>query len=110
MSGRYPHNHQTRNNSVSGGCYSDHWRKQIEPATFPAQLKANGYRTFYAGKYLNQYRSSDIPAGYDDWYGLHGNSRYYNYTLNENGILRRYGNAERDYLTDVLVNCSRCNE
>lgn len=39
---------------MSGGCYSDHWRKQIEPATFPAQLKANGYQTFYAGKYLNQ--------------------------------------------------------
>lgn len=91
---------------MSGGCYSELWRKQIEPDTFPAQLKANGYQTFYAGKYLNQYRSSEIPPGYDDWYGLHGNSRYYNYTLNENGILRRYGNGERDYLTDVLVNCS----
>lgn len=53
---------------------------------------------------FKQYRSSEIPQGYDEWYGLHGNSRYYNYTLNENGILRRYGNAEKDYLTDVLVN------
>lgn len=39
---------------MSGGCYSEYWRKHIEPKTFPAQLKANGYRTFYAGKYLNQ--------------------------------------------------------
>lgn len=41
---------------MSGGCYSDYWRKHIEPKTFPAQLKANGYTTFYAGKYLNQVR------------------------------------------------------
>lgn len=52
---------------------------------------------------LQKYRSTEIPAGFTDWYGLHGNSKYYNYTLNENGILKRYGNQEQEYLTDVLV-------
>lgn len=63
-------------------------------------LKANGYRTFYAGKYLNTYYGSDIPEGYDSFYGLQGNSRYYNYKLNENGVINNY---TTEYLTDVLV-------
>lgn len=54
--------------------------------------------------YLSQkYRSKDVPPGFTDWYGLHGNSKYYNYTLNENGVLKHFGNQEQEYLTDVLV-------
>lgn len=45
----------------------------------------------------------DVPPGYTDFYGLHGNSKYYNYTLNENGELKHFGNQEQEYLTDVLV-------
>lgn len=48
-----------------------------------------------------------MPPGYTEWYGLHGNSKYYNYTLNENGALTNYGNADADYLTDVLVKLHR---
>lgn len=44
-----------------------------------------------------------MPPGYSDWHGLHGNSKYYNYTLNENGQLKSYGDREEDYLTDVIV-------
>lgn len=94
------HNHRTTNNSLNGGCYSAFWQ-QLEAYTFPAILKDNGYHTFYAGKYLNQYYCTDVPDGYDQFYGLQGNSKYYNYTLNENGALRQYTD---EYLTDVLVN------
>lgn len=89
-------------------------------------LKENGYQTYYAGKYLNnvntvnwhlflwlltdnilhshlQYDSIKIPPGFTDWFGLHGNSKYYNYTLNENGELKQYFDSENDYLTDVLT-------
>lgn len=52
---------------------------------------------------IEKYRSTEVPPGYDRWYGLHGNSKYYNYTLNENGVLMHYGNEEKEYLTDVLV-------
>lgn len=52
---------------------------------------------------MNQYHSTEVPPGYTEFYGLHGNSKYYNYTLNENGVLKHFGDGEQEYLTDVLV-------
>ncbi|XP_037025437.1 N-acetylglucosamine-6-sulfatase-like [Bradysia coprophila] len=99
LSGQYAHNHETKNNSRIGGCYGSHWQEKIEPTALPVHLQRNGYETFYAGKYLNEYFSETIPPGWSQWYGLHGNSAYFNYTLNENGVMKKYDN---DYLTDVL--------
>lgn len=68
-----------------------------------------GYVTFYAGKYLNQYGNPQVggvrhvPPGWDLWAGLVGNSRYYNYTLSVNGKAERHGDTYADdYLTDVI--------
>ena len=72
--------------------------------TFPARLKEAGYETFFAGKYLNQYYSKKVPIGYDQFFGLHGNSKYYNYTLNENGKLIKYKDSPDEYLTSVVKN------
>lgn len=99
LTGLYAHNTRTFNNSVDGGCYSENWKKNQEPQTFPALMHKSGYETFFAGKYLNQYYSNDVPVGWNQWFGLHGNSKYYNYTLNENGILKQY---KHDYLTTVI--------
>lgn len=101
LSGQYAHNNKVHNNSKSGGCYGMHWRKNVEPTTFQVLLQNRGYKTFYAGKYLNEYDSKDIPVGWNEWYGLHGNSRYFNYTLNENGQTVFYSD---EYLTDILKN------
>jgi hypothetical protein len=51
-----------------------------------------------------------IPAGWDWWIGLVGNSRYYNYTLSVNGTAVFHSD---DYLTDVIVKyqfslCGKC--
>lgn len=54
LTGQYLHNHGVFNNSRSGGCYSAHWRTIKEPLAFPVYLQSAGYKTFYAGKYLNQ--------------------------------------------------------
>lgn len=54
LTGQYAHNHRTTNNSMSGGCYGEHWRKNVEHRTLPVYLQQNGYKTFYAGKYLNR--------------------------------------------------------
>ncbi|XP_066996820.2 N-acetylglucosamine-6-sulfatase [Anabrus simplex] len=105
LTGLYLHNHGTVNNSVDGGCSSPSWQQKHETQTFAAHLHENGYTTFYAGKYLNQYGKhgaggpEHVPPGWDWWIGLVGNSRYYNYTLSVNGTARRYSS---DYLTDVI--------
>ncbi|KAH8319995.1 hypothetical protein KR074_011007, partial [Drosophila pseudoananassae] len=99
LTGMYAHNHGTQNNSVSGGCYGSRWRAFMEPRSLPIHLQRRGYTTFFAGKYLNQYPGSLTPVGWHHFYGLHGNSRYYNYTLRENTYNVHY---DKVYLTDLL--------
>ena len=43
-----------KNNTISGGCNDQKWREDLEQKTFASRLKEEGYRTMYAGKYLNQ--------------------------------------------------------
>ncbi|KAJ3618191.1 hypothetical protein MTP99_006213 [Tenebrio molitor] len=107
LSGLYPHNSGVVNNSISGGCSSPAWQENHEVSSIAATLKsAKGYKTFYAGKYLNQYGEKDaggvehVPKGYDWWLGLKGNSRYYNYTLSVNGTGHFF---QSDYLTDQIT-------
>ncbi len=102
LTGNFAHNNQVTNNSREGGCYSQHFIENHEPKSFPAILHANGYSTFYAGKYLNEYYSKNIPIGYDYFYGLNGNSRYYNYSLNANGVIEKHGDDPEDYYTNVI--------
>ena len=73
-------------------------------STFAAILHDNtNYETFYAGKYLNRYDATAVPRGWNQWVGLKGNSKYYNYDLNVNGVIEHHGeNYEEDYLTDVI--------
>lgn len=105
LTGLHAHNHQTFNNSRDGGCYGEYWNNNIEGTlTFPSVLKKNGYKTFYGGKYLNQYHGKKVPADYDVFYGLQGNSKYYNFTLNINGKIEYFTDGQ--YLTDVLLNAS----
>lgn len=52
LTGLYAHNHGTVNNSRSGGCGNS--SIEFESRTFANILHLGGYKTFYAGKYLNQ--------------------------------------------------------
>uniref|UniRef100_A0A182K5F3 Sulfatase N-terminal domain-containing protein n=1 Tax=Anopheles christyi TaxID=43041 RepID=A0A182K5F3_9DIPT len=99
LTGKYAHNHKTTNNSQSGGCYGRFWQEKLEPAALPVWLAQSGYETFFAGKYLNEYFSATVPPGWSQWFGLHGNSRYYNFTVTENGKSYTYTN---EYFTDYL--------
>ncbi|XP_028319356.1 glucosamine (N-acetyl)-6-sulfatase (Sanfilippo disease IIID), b [Gouania willdenowi] len=113
LSGRYPHNHGVRNNSVSGNCSSAGWQKGPESEALPVYLSKQKYQTFFAGKYLNQYGSKagggvgHVPLGWDQWHALVGNSQYYNYTLSVNGKEEKHGDVyEKDYLPDLIRNRS----
>ena len=105
LTGRYQHNTHVVNNSEAGNCYGPEWTNGLEAtATFGSIIQQEGnYNTFYAGKYLNRYKGKSVPAGWDYWAGLQGNSKYYNYELNINGQLVKYGDDyEKDYLTDEI--------
>eukprot|EP01084_Bolivina_argentea_P080735 146220_1 len=112
LSGRYVHNHGTINNSFQGGCFGKNWQNNIEPNCFSTYIKSYGYTTFYAGKYLNVYGNEQfdtggvehVPEGWDYWYGLVGNAKYYDYTISDNGKYVHYEHnySNGDYYTNVI--------
>nr|BFE82287.1 hypothetical protein GCM10020093_048880 [Planobispora longispora] len=70
-------------------------------------MRQAGYRTALMGKYLNHYPGeadpAHVPPGWDEWHvPVRRLYEEYGYTLNENGVLKGYGSAPEDYLTDVL--------
>lgn len=109
LTGVYLHNHRVVNNSIDGNCSSAEWQSGPEKKAFATYLKRLNYTTFYAGKYLNQYGMKatggveHIPPGWDHWFGLVGNSRYYNYTISSNGKWQHHGDdPKKDYFTNVI--------
>jgi arylsulfatase A-like enzyme len=74
----------------------------------PVWLHDAGYQTALVGKYLNSQTGlskTGIAPGWDDWQVMDSTpmEAYYNYTLNDNGRLERYGNKPSDYSTTVLA-------
>lgn len=112
MTGRYLHNCGVTNNSIAGNCYGSAWIADMEENhTFAVHAQAAGYTTAYTGKYLNMYgykNSNAVPKGWDHWWGLVGNSQYYNYSLvkggtNQESVRAKYGDQyPRDYLPSVM--------
>lgn len=74
----------------------------MDDETIAVWLNRAGYETGFAGKYLNGYKSSYIPPGWDDWHGVVKNT-YYGYDMNENGRIVSYGFKPKDYSTDVYT-------
>ncbi len=76
-------------------------------STLATWLQAGGYTTALVGKYLNSYTllgPTYVPPGWNTWDAVASVPivNYYDYTLNENGKLARYGNLPSDYSTLVL--------
>jgi len=102
LTGQYAHNHGVLYNDLPDGGFPAFRRS--EGSTLATWLKAAGYRTSLVGKYLNAYPrgASDgyIPPGWDDWHGhltAMEDGRYFNYWVNENGNVVRYGSRPEDY-------------
>lgn len=105
LTGQYAHNHGVLTNlDIS---------KFNDKSTLAVWLKDSGYRIGFVGKYLNFYgqytEPTYIPPGWDDWNALIDPYTYrvYNYTINDNGILRNYGFNETEYQTDVIARISQ---
>lgn len=102
LTGQWSHHH-----GVEG---TGHRPPYDDSDTIATRLDAAGYQTGFVGKYnLGTKAPSEVPAeyyippGWDEWVEQKiGKTRYYDYTLNENGTLVDYGSDPEDYSTDVL--------
>jgi len=104
LTGQYSHNNGVRGNALPQGGFE----KLDGTNTLAAWLQQSGYYTVHLGKYLNGYgrrNPLEIPPGWTEWHGSVDPStyRYYNYTLNENGVLTTYCAVPQPscYQTDV---------
>ena len=107
LTGQYAHNHGVRSNFFlnRGGFRSF----RTAGNSLPVWLQRAGYRTAFAGKYLNEYGSTaprQIPPGWDDWHGLidYSTYNYFNWAINENGRVNYHG--DRKY-ADALIAFAR---
>jgi N-acetylglucosamine-6-sulfatase len=104
LTGRYAHNHTVLNTGPPWGGIA----RLDGSETLPVWLRRAGYATALVGKYLNGYGRGNrrmVPPGWTEWHGLLGRTtyRYYDYVVNDDGVLHRHGTAATDYQTDVLT-------
>jgi arylsulfatase A-like enzyme len=121
LTGRYAHNHRVLTNSRPlGGVH-----RFQDSSSLATWLQSSGYRTGLVGKYFNNYGSGNdpstpvddlhyVPPGWTDWQALVDDAvdgrrsfQMYDYTINDNKDLVRYGTAPADYQTDVLARRAR---
>lgn len=102
LTGTYSHTNGVWTNRPSDGGFAAF----DESSTLGTWLQGAGYRTGLLGKYLNGYfgpgREGYVPAGWDRWWSF-VRSGYFDYSVNDDGLLRSYGSAESDYVTDAMA-------
>ena len=107
LRGQYAQNTKVSDNALPYGGFDRVYALGLEKSMLPDWLKQAGYRTALFGKYLNFYPGlagkTYIPPGWDVWASPVDGFPYteFNYTLNENGKLVKYGSTPQDYGTDV---------
>jgi N-acetylglucosamine-6-sulfatase len=74
-----------------------------DTSTVATWLHDAGYRTGFVGKYLNGYDklSPCIPPGWDEWHAQ-VQVKYYDYDLNDDGVVTHFGRRREDYSGDVM--------
>lgn len=109
---QYLHNHGVVSNlAKTGGGWPTFEARGEQNDCLPVWLSKAGISTALYGKFLNDYPASTkerhyIPPGWSSW-GVpisRGDSYSgYDYVLNDNGKLRKYGHKSTDFLNDVLT-------
>ncbi len=102
LTGQYAHHHLVRaNDPPLGG--TDAFDDRSTLATW---LRASGVRTGLVGRYLNGYRSLEVPPGWDFWFAIlqqgDDNGLYHRYYVNHNAKDEFYGSASDKHSTRVL--------
>lgn len=104
LASRFAHNI----NDESEGWCGDFIAKR-ENSTFVKDIHDAGYATSFTGKYMNEepkfcFGNVHVPVGYDDFFAMCEEVKYYDLDYNVNGKMVKTGNASTDYLTAVLGN------
>lgn len=110
LRGQYIHNHKVISNiEATGGGWPTFRRLGEHRDCLPVWLNDAGSTTGMLGKYMNEYpdlnRPEYVPPGWDEWAvpTSRGDSYTgYDYGLNENGVVKQYGDNPYDFLNDVL--------
>jgi arylsulfatase A-like enzyme len=114
LTGQYNFNHGILNNGLPTGGFQKFVNMrtdgnpttQGDESTLAVWLDEAGYNTARIGKYLVGYpdNSTYVPPGWDEWYNSFGGfTSFFNYRLNENGVVVQYGDKVEDYITDVFT-------
>ena len=109
LRGQYAHNTQILGNTLPSGGFQKFFQLDEEKSTIATWMQSAGYRTLFAGKYLNGFPDRSnlmyIPPGWTEWNSAIKGNAYgeYDYTLNENGKQVVYGKKPEDYGTDVYA-------
>jgi N-acetylglucosamine-6-sulfatase len=106
LRGQFAHNTGITSNTAPNGGFQKFKNTGLEKSTVATWLQKAGYRTVLIGKYLNQYPAGNpnyVPPGWDEWYGGIQGNLYFDYHLNENGKIVKYGHQTDDYETDVFA-------
>ena len=110
--GQLIHNHHVVSNvASSGGGWPTFQRLDEQQDCLPVWLHSAGVTTGMFGKYLNEYPDGGrgrryVPPGWSSWVVpiSHGETYDgYNYELNDNGAIQRYGHRPEDFLNDVIT-------
>lgn len=109
---QYVHSHKVVSNQfASGGGFRKFYELGEERDCLATWLQDSGIYTGYIGKYLNEYPNGAptptyIPPGWNEWVvPVDFGKAYkgYNYRLNRNGEVKKYGNKPKDLINDVLT-------
>jgi arylsulfatase A-like enzyme len=112
FTGEFPHDTGVFTNAGPFGGLRAFYNHGDENRTFNIALHNLGYRTAMMGKYINGYlegphrspiANTAVPPGWSEWDVAGWGYREFNYKLNINGTIHRFGHAPRDYLTDVIA-------
>jgi arylsulfatase A-like enzyme len=119
FTGNFPHDTHVFSNFGPGGGFHTFYARGEERHTFAVALQRAGYATALMGKYLNGYMGGQglatdgsaaaavaptyVPPGWSEWDVAGYGYPEFDYALNQNGVLHRYGAQRPDYLTDVLA-------
>jgi arylsulfatase A-like enzyme len=97
FSGQYAHNNGVTSNVAGYQALTD------KANVLPVWLQRAGYRTMHVGKFMNGYKSADVPPGWSQWRTvIKPGTHYYDYHYSINGRLEHRGYRRSDHITRVL--------